>query len=51
MEGPYVNCHYFSNVHVDFKKVSCRMSKLRNDLCHVNDIFSHVDRFHVTCQF
>ena len=30
-----------------FKMVSCRMSNLRNGLCHVNYLFSHVDRLHV----
>ena len=34
---------FFSNFHVDFNKASCRMSYLRNDLCHVADIFSRVD--------
>ena len=51
LRNGYVNCHYFSNFHVNFKKVSCPMSNLRIDLCHVNNIFSHVDRFHVTCRF
>ena len=46
-----VNCHYFSNFHVDLKKVSCRRSNLRIDLCHVDNIFAPVDRFHVACRF
>ena len=46
----YVNCHYLSNFHVDFKMLSCRMSNLRKGLRHVENIFfmsidsmSHVD--------
>ena len=35
----YVDCHYISNSHVDFKMVSCRMSNLRNGLCNVDDFF------------
>ena len=38
----YVNCQYFSNFHVDFKMVSCHMSNIYG-LCHVDNIFSHVD--------
>ena len=38
-ENGYVDFHYFSNFHFDFKMVSCRMSNLRNDLCYVHDIF------------
>ena len=34
-----VNCHYFSNFHLDFKMLSCRMVNLRNGLCHVNKFF------------
>ena len=47
----YVDCHYISNSHVDFKMVSCRMSNLRNGLCNVDDFFFHVDRLHVACRF
>ena len=39
LRNGYVNCHYFSNFHVDFKMLSCRMSNLRNGLCHVDNIF------------
>ena len=42
---------YFSIFHVDFKMVSCRMSNVRNSLCHIDDVFFHVNRFHVTCRF
>ena len=45
-----VPCHYLCISHVDFKIVYCRMSNLRNDPCHVINIFpmsigfmSHVD--------
>ena len=27
------------------------MSNLRNGPCHVTNVFSHVDRLHVTCRF
>ena len=49
LRNGYVNCHNFSNVHVDFKMLPCRMSNLRNCLCHVDNIFSRVDRLHVAC--
>ena len=46
-----VTCHYFSNVHVDLKKVSCRMSNLRNTLCHGVYFYPPVTRLYVACQF
>ena len=51
LRNGHVNCHYFSHFHVDLKKLLCRMSILRNSLCHVDNIFSHVDRLHVACRF
>ena len=51
LRNDYVNCHYSSNFHVDFKMVSCRMSNLMNGLCHVHNILFHVDRLHVACRF
>ena len=47
----YVPCRYFYNIHIDFKKVYCRMLNIRNGLCHVTNIISHVDRLHVACLF
>ena len=41
----------FFNFNVDLKMVPCRMSNLRNGLCHVDNIFSHVDKLHVACRF
>ena len=49
LRNGYVNCHYSSNFHVDFK--DRRMSNLRNGLCYVDNIFYHVDRIHVACRF
>ena len=46
LRNGYVNCHYFSNFHVDFKKVSGRLLNLRNGPCDVDNICSHVDRLH-----
>ena len=51
LRNGYVNCHYFSNFHVDFKMVSCRMSNLMNGPCHVHNILSHADRLSVACRF
>ena len=51
LRNGYVNCHYFSYFHVAFKMVSSGMSNLRNGQCHVDNMFSHVDRLHVACQF
>ena len=47
----FVNCNYVSDQPVNFKMVSYRMSNLRKDLCYVDNIFSHVKRLHVACQF
>ena len=46
-----VPCRYFSNVHVDFIITKCPLSNLRKCLCHVGNIYSHVDKLHVTCRF
>ena len=46
-----VPCRYFYNIHVDFNIVYCRMSNLRNGLCHVTNIISHVVRLHVAYRF
>ena len=37
------------NVHIDLRIVSCHMLNLRNSLCYVDSIFSHVNRLHVAC--
>ena len=50
LRNGYVRCPYLKKFHVDFKIVECRMSNLRNGLCHVDSIFSHVDRLHVECR-
>ena len=47
----HVPCHYFSYFHVDFKMGPCRMSILRNSLCHVIYNSSPVDRPRVACPF
>ena len=46
-----VPCHYLYNISVDLKRVYCRMLNLRNGLCHVTNIISHVNRLRVACQF
>ena len=48
---PYQLSLFLSNFHVDFRMVSCRMLNLRNGLCHIDDIFSDVDRLNVACRF
>ena len=44
LRNGHVRCHYFSNFHVDFKMVSCRMSNLMNGPCYAVNIY-------VACQF
>ena len=44
-----VPCRYFCNFHVDFKIATCPLSNLRKGPCHVSNIYSHVDKRHVTC--
>ena len=46
-----VPCRYFCNFHVDFKIAKCPLSNLRKGPCHVSNIYSHVDKVHVTCDF
>ena len=42
---------FFCNFHVVFKTAKCPLSNLRKGLCHVVNIYSHVDKLHVTCRF
>ena len=42
---------FFRNVPGNLKMVQCRLSNLRNTLCHVSNIFSHVDSLHLACRF
>ena len=46
-----VPCRYFCNYHVDFRIGKCGLSNLRKGPCHVTNVFSHVDKLHVACQF
>ena len=43
--------YYFGHFHINFKVAQCHLSNLRNTLCHVGNIFSHVDSLHVTFRF
>ena len=47
LRNPHVPFHYFCYFHVNFKMGPCRMSILRNSICHVVCIFPPVDRPHV----
>ena len=48
LRNAHVPCHYFCNVHVDFKKVSFCLSNLRNTLCHVVYFYPPVTRLYMS---
>ena len=43
--------HYLYNYPVNSEKSQCCMSNVRNTLCLVSYIYSHVDMPHVACRF
>ena len=51
LRNDLVNGHYAFNYHGDFIMVAYHMSNLKNDLCQVDNIFSHVNRLYVACRF
>ena len=48
LRNAHVPCYYFCKVHVDSKKVSCRISNLRKNIRHVY-FYPHVTRLYVVC--
>ena len=47
LRNGHLPCHYFCNIHVNFKMIPYPMSNLRNALCRVTYFFPHVARLHV----